>query len=355
MRFITDITHTHAKKIQRLIENGTYESVAQFISVAVENQLYLEESETQLISQENPITEEDKEDVNIRNRFNNREKLKLANLQSKPQLVSEPTFDELVLSNGQKKEEHTWLWGQINRIFPVKIGIRLLLQELKERKWIELNHFLKQATNEAMQIGKEIRSYEDRNDKKRDEKISAGLPDATKEKSQTRYKSHFLTQIRKDGLLNGAMAILRFANININESNEKQFIGLTKPGYEFATISNPALDMENFELSLSEQEAHFYLNHTRQNVINEYKAIIWILRKINNGINKRDELNKKLKKEYGRVWGVSDAVINTQRAGLMARMFELGLLDKEKKGIYVTYKLSEFGKSCCHERARNPK
>jgi len=56
-------------------------------------------------------------------------------------------------------------------------------------------------------------------------------------------------------------------------------------------------------------------------------------------------LNSELNKEFAELWGASDAVVNTQRAGLMARMFELGLLEKEKNGIYVTYHISEFGKS----------
>jgi predicted transcriptional regulator len=52
-----------------------------------------------------------------------------------------------------------------------------------------------------------------------------------------------------------------------------------------------------------------------------------------------------LKKEFGGIWAASDAVINTQRAGLMARMFELGLIEKEKDGVKVNYKISDKGKS----------
>lgn len=343
MKYLADISQIQGKKIKKLIEDGQYESVAQFISVAVENQLYLEESEeTQTINQRDLNVDENVDRVSKAVDF---DRVKLTNIHSEPELVIEPTFDQLVLSNGEKKEEHTWLWGQINKILPVKVGVRVLLLELKERKWMELDHFLEEATNEAAQLGNLIRSFEDKNDKKRDEKISAGLPDTTNEKSQTRYKSHFLTQVRRDGLLNGAMAILRFVNINTNGKSDKQFIGLTKHGLKFATLSNPVLDMENFDLSLSNSEAQFYLEHSKKHVINEHQAILWVLRKINNGINERDALNQELKEEYGDYWEASDAVINTQRAGLMARMFELGLLDKDKKGIYVTYKLSEFGKS----------
>ena len=61
----------------------------------------------------------------------------------------------------------------------------------------------------------------------------------------------------------------------------------------------------------------------------------------------RERINKELKKEFGQIWSASDAVINTQRSGLMARMFELDLIDKDKKGIGagVIYKITDRGKT----------
>ncbi len=63
------------------------------------------------------------------------------------------------------------------------------------------------------------------------------------------------------------------------------------------------------------------------------------------GVVKRGKTNKELKKEFGYIWGnVSDAVINTQRAGLIARMFEMGLIEKEKTGIKVSYGVADQGR-----------
>ena len=56
-------------------------------------------------------------------------------------------------------------------------------------------------------------------------------------------------------------------------------------------------------------------------------------------------MNKELKKTFGATWEATDAVISTQRAGLTARMFELGLLEKVKDGIYVKYAVSQTGKN----------
>jgi hypothetical protein len=151
--------------------------------------------------------------------------------------------------------------------------------------------------------------------------------------------------MRKDGTLDGAMPYLRFVNLNKDEKG-KVLIGLTEPGLNFAKLDNPVIDSQDFERSLNEKEVDFYLDHIPKNVKGESSATKWLLEKLSNGLNEREEINKELKKEFGQIWGASEAVINTQRAGLMARMFELGLIEKDKKGIgpAVIYKITDRGK-----------
>jgi len=344
MKYLVDISQKHAKKIQKLVEKGDYEGIAQFITVAIENQLYLEKSGLPTLAENdrgmdiNPI----KESRNMQS-----EKaaisLVLTAFKSNPQPLSPPSYLQLVLGQKEGKEELFWPWGQINKILPVKIGVRTLFRELGADKKMSLGDFADVATKEAAHIGERLRSHEDQLRKLRDEKISAGLPKVNDEKSQTRYKAQFLVYCRKDGLFDGAMALFRFANIE--SDGDKQMIGITKAGVNFAIIPNPVLDEDNLDKSLSREEIDFYLGHVKNHVKGEFAGIMWILTKINQGIKERESLNGELKNEFAELWEASDAVINTQRAGLMARMFELGLLEKEKKGIYVTYSNSDFGKS----------
>ena len=63
---------------------------------------------------------------------------------------------------------------------------------------------------------------------------------------------------------------------------------------------------------------------------------------ISKGTNKREAINDALLKKYPELGAV---IVNTQRAGLMSRMFELGLLGREKTGVHVKYKVTEKGKS----------
>jgi len=344
MKYLIDISQKHAQKIQKLIEKGDYEGIAQFINVAIENQLYLEESGLPSFT----VNEKDFDIPPVKESNNKQSEkasvsLKLTAFHINPQVVPPPSYIQLVLGQKEGKEELFWLWGQINKILPVKIGVRTLFRELGSNAKMPLNDFTDVAVEEAVRIGERLRAHEDQLRKLRNQRISAGLPKVGDEKSQTRYRAQFLAYGRKDGLLDGAMALFRFASIDTDSG--KHMVGITQAGINFAKISNPVLDEDNLDKSLSPEEIDFYLAHVKNHVKGEFAGIKWILTKIEQGINERESLNNELKKEFAELWSASDAVINTQRAGLMSRTFELGLLEKEKKGIYVTYHNSDFGKS----------
>jgi Arc/MetJ-type ribon-helix-helix transcriptional regulator len=341
MRYVIDITQKQAEEIESFIKKGKYHSFAQFITTAVENQIYIENSEVgeeKLESKNKRINNVSQPDVIIKDE----NKITIVEIKSQPKLVSIPTFQQLSCSSQKFEEEKCWLWGQANRILPLKIGLRVLYAIIGSEQFIELEEYRNKAADIAAGFGTLIRGYEDKKNKMRDERISAGLPDEKEFKSKVRYKSHFLAYMRKDGTLDGAMSYLRFVNLNKDEKG-KVLIGLTEPGLNFAKLDNPVLDLTDFEKSFNEKEVDFYLDHISKNVKGESSATKWLLQKLANGLKEREEINKELKKEFGQIWGASDAVINTQRAGLMARMFELGLIEKEKDGVKVSYKISNLG------------
>jgi hypothetical protein len=344
MRFIIDVTSRHAEQIQKHLANGTYESLSQFLSAAIENQLILENSEVSefktIATKVNSVAEKSLTNNMPATGFG---KYKIENLPADVAIVEAPNYKDLVFASQKTiPEDKTWIWGQINKIFPVKLGLRILHENLQQQQQIPLNDFLELAANEASQLGEIIRSYEEKNNKARDEKISAGLP-SKDDSSKARYKFQFIAYQRKDDLLDGAMALMRFCNVI--KKNGKLMIGITTEGLRFSNIENPVIDNGRFDISLSEEEASFYINHAKYNIKGEHHAIKWLLTKINNGSTERETLNSDLHRSYGKIWGdATDAVINTQRAGLTARMFELNLLEKQKSGIYVSYGLTRFGK-----------
>ncbi|MFO7846792.1 MAG: hypothetical protein R6V27_09545 [Balneolaceae bacterium] len=354
MRFIADLNNEHLEEINKLIDKKRYNSVAQFISVAIENQLYLESTE---------IDEKSKSRGNIfldENRFKeerssipNYDNIEISIKNSNPETVNPPENNQIVIFPSGQIED-CWLWGQINRIFPIKLGLKVLLSKLKNNAWIGLNEFKNEAAviaGKYRQMIDELSSHKDLNKRE----IAAGLPiyptktgDNLKvENSMNRYKNQFLAFKRyNDEKLSGALIDLRFANVKSvqKEHEEKELIGITEAGLKFAKLFNPIMNKQISGETLSGDEKDFYINHIRENHIGEYNATIWMLEKLKNGFSSRSSLNEELEKDYNNRWNLKKEVVNTQRAGLTARMTELGLIDKIKKGITVKYLLSEYGK-----------
>ncbi len=342
MKYIVDISPKQAQTIQTLLNKGTYGSLAQFISASIENQLALEENETnELTPYQIEKTIQLPQVTKVESQTPGFEKYQLVNIPDLNSFIDPPGFNNLVFASQEIPEKQAWIWGQVNKIFPVKLGLRVLHQLLATKQSVELNEFLEAATSEAILYGEKIRSYEKEAGKMRDEKISAALP-SMDEKSQTRYKFQFMVYPRKDELLDGAMALMRFCNVY--SDRKKQMIGITENGLKFSSISNPVIDTNNLDKSLSEEESLFYITHAKENMKGEYEAMKWMLQQISGGRNERELLNNEIEKTFGKTWNATTTVINTQRAGLTARMFELGLIEKEKDGIYVKYGVSERGR-----------
>src|SRR3989338_6754332 len=344
MRYVIDIPQNQSSAIEEAIKVGKYKNFAQFIIAALENQIYIESTEINDDQPPMPYNKENNISFQQPRELNNADNTRLKKIEGQRKVVPMPAFPGLVNLGDGLKEEHSWLWGQINRILPIKIGLRVLYNELGSEQWIDLEKYRDKAAEIAAEFGTRIKGYEDKKRKLRDQRITAGLPEIKEFKSQVRYKGQFLAYMRKNDKLDGAMAHLKFVNLKRDE-REYALIGITEPGLQFAQLENPVMDSQDYERGLSEKEIDFYLSHISKNVQCELNAITWLLSKVNSGIHNREGINKKLKGEFGPIWKASDSVINTQRAGLTARMSELGLIDMEKEGITVKYTITKKGEN----------
>lgn len=341
MRYIVDLSQNHVNEISYLINKGRYQNFAQFIMAAVENQIHIEKTEIE----EKDLPETLQKNYETKKHYQKKKpSIDLSIPTTLPGIIPPPNFSELACSLDERDEEQCWLWGQINKIFPVKLGLRALLNLLDAEESMELEKFRDKAAEVAVSIGQKIHNYEIGENIKRDNRISTGLPIGAEEyKSKMRYKGHFLAIMRKDRKLDGALTFLRFVNL-IRNDNGAIKIGLTEAGLQFACLENPVIDKNVFNASLDKTEISFYLDHVYKNVKGEFTAIKWLLEKLQSGLKHNEEINQELKIGFGDAWGASDAVINTQRAGLMARMIELGFIARYRKGVRVYYYISESGK-----------
>ena len=345
MRYIIDIPKNLLDEIRKVLEKGEYNNINELIITAIENQLTLEAGE---IIQEDLFTKTVKRPKYIPREAPEKEAekdySKFLVIRSISNIKTLPLPEIKDLENPDPKYKDYWLWGQINRIFPIKVGLRILINMQQEKgDFILLHDFNKQAAEIARGFGLQLEKIDNQFNRKRDERVSTALPiGENEEKAVSRYKGHFLAFKRPIGILDGAMARLKF--VNIQSRNEKEsLIGLTKIGLEFAKLRNPIIDEDlQSEKTLSVEEADFYLAHIRNQVPEELNPIKTILHIIKNGATTITEIDREIKKIKP---GWTDVVITTQRSGALGRMNELGLLEKNKRGVKVTYKISENGKN----------
>lgn len=335
MKIVIDIPNNLFERIKHINESGKIPSISDFFLVAAENQLSLENAS--LEKHQNIILPIDSIATKTREKWlilPKKEFVRTVEMPKNNQLIHPET----------STEEVSFIWGQINRIFPLKIGLRVLSNMLVEKNddYIELEEFSAEASQVAQKIRKLLVEKTQHISGKKDS-LWAGLPAENSGESMQRYKSLFLAYLRKDNIIEGGLGKLKFINL-IRKEDKQTYIGITEPGLEFCLLENPILDKNEYNINaLSEHEIEFYLKHISMFVPGEKKAFIDILNLLNKGITRIISLNSELEKLWPQNW--SKSVINTQRNGVISRLFELGMVKKVKTGIEVEYIITKSGKS----------
>lgn len=331
MKYIIDIPKWLDVKIKRILadEVSGYSGIEEFVIVACENQLKIE-------------SESGETDLN-------------EGKSAEPHVFKEEKFERFLSSDissvltvsipNREKIETALLWGQINRIFPIKLGARILADIIKEAgtAYVNLGEFGDKAADVAREFGIKLKNIDEQESRKPGEKFSTGLPIGDKaELSKNRYKAHYLAYMTGKGTLAGALADLRLANI---ESNK---IGITGKGLEFAKLKNPLLDSKgaNSTAILSEDEICCYLSLVSEFLPEEAAFMKTVLGMIESGEPPRDEFNSRVKEFLEKIWGkeVTDAVANTMRSGVLSRMWEFKLVENTRVGKTVVYSITEEGR-----------
>ena len=320
MKFVIDIIPSTMKRVNELLARTDYGSLGVFVGAAIENQLLLEESET------NGIVSPIQKDI------------------IKPSLVDlRPIVDKLSLGPvDQPMLRHTLeaptdeniipgpLWGGFYRLFPAKLAVRVFVDYFKD-EYPKITDFNKEVVDFALQLGQYFRQKDEKESRKYGEKTAVVFPhlDGT---SIKRFKALYLVVKRpRDGRLDGLMGRLKF--INVSEGK----VGITKAGLEFAKLENPLFDGGFSEPGFSDSEIRFLLGHIQANLIDEFSDMGQLTCLVQKGIRARKEINEKMGKYYEKKYFQekrwSDKVIATMTAGLTSRLVEIHVLQKEKSAF----------------------
>jgi Arc/MetJ-type ribon-helix-helix transcriptional regulator len=330
MRIILELPEYLVREARKLISEGRYSDISSFIVASVENQLTLEKSDMEpgTLLVEGVREWKGKKRPSVTTEIYNARR-------------DYSGVKRLGYPKWEGRGEERWLWGQINKILPIKFVARLLANELSgggEPPLLE--EFAKSAAAAARAFGLDLKRFDEREGHAWGERLSTAFPISDKvDKALGRFGSQFVGYVRGDGEMSGALLELKLGNVMGQDKDIR--IGLTAAGWKFAQLTNPVLDERDYSRPLSEEEIDFYLDHIIRRVPWEATAFRLILSILDEGVTGREEVNSEIGKRLAVGWSAAQA--NTERAGTMARMFQLRLLDRERDGIKVEYKVTERG------------
>ena len=324
MRFIVDITPDAVDKIQNQIRKGEYRTIQEFISTAIQNQIYLieqpiEQTPEPLTIKTTPVTKD--------------------NQTSKENILGKIEDDiETVEANPQRHLDT--LSGFWNKFFPVKITVRTLQNLIHNQSSpILLDELHESASREARKVGLSLVRSEKGSGRKRGDRLFTGLPvNKNSEKSRSRFKSHFVGEQRSN-IVDGMPGTLRLLTI-FSGQDGKDYVSLTPLGLEFSNIANPYLDNNNKNSVLSDEENGFLLRIISQNLPKEFEDMENILNLVKKGQNTTEDLYNSIREKKP---DFSKNEVQTYLSGHLNRMTDLDLLIRKYVGLAYFYEVSEKG------------
>jgi len=240
-----------------------------------------------------------------------------------------------------------WIFGQYNRLLPVKASCRVLAHLLKSTLGgLAIEETTLLVAKEALKLSESLMQLDVRYGIPRDDSFSTAFPHPEKnpQKGCLRFANQFVAGVTKEGQLWGLLFELKL--INAVQGKITHFT-LTEPGWEFALLCNPVFD-RNKEMpqgKFSDEEIGFLIKHIKTHVPVEDFAYRTILAAIIKGANTPQTLDEHLSKfiQEDAKNSVSKSFASTQRSGAISRMADLGLVSRKREGARVTYVMTERG------------
>ncbi len=301
-------------KINKLVEEGKYKNINEFVSLAIEKQLESDDGDEDEIIIESPTLEKNKEEI-LDEIYPETQSQKLDFL--KIEDVPKTKLDENILNlqydlYGPGTSGLIWIFH--NRFLPVKIALYNLglLISSKKNNWIDFNDWKTSTANYAESISNKLYKYET--------PFNVGLPMAkhkieskfvkkrnkevlifTKsEASKKRYADQYVGRSIKKEKLNkeifsGACYEMGLIQIKKGTSAEDLKVALTQQGKDFVLFENPIIKryrkdsfegIEN-EVAFSKKEIDFILEH----IISKYPLEKQVIDNILNLKNKKFKNN----------------------------------------------------------------
>lgn len=265
---------------------------------------------------------------------------------------SPPTFASLpndVWVKGQEVPLERWIFGQYNRLLPVKASCRALAH-LSDNKpnGVPLEEAASRISEEALALGNLLAHRDSQNSTARDDALSIAFPSSHREieKSRLRYASQFVANVNKQGQVSGLLMALKLVN---HTGGKTPRLKLTEAGWRFAMMRSPILDegASKSTQKFTAEERSLLLDHISSSVPAEDFAYRAILTAIADGSNTPESLDSALQRYVSQDarQNLTRAFQMSQRSGVVSRMADLELIARIRHGVRVSYAITQAGQS----------
>jgi hypothetical protein len=353
-------------RVSGLVERGLYASAEQFLDVAACNQLALESGVTpeELIGKDHrkPFPVEDapparasKESRSSTAGRTHAKKRpgKRRGASTQRQASSQPATDlgevldrlsiqrcrpaQLSAIEISPRGEEDHIWGQVNRLLPFKIACRWLAVFASEAGgWPDLQAIGSRLADDAARLGTMLAESDTKAQRVRDGQLATSLPRIGNMASQDRFLSQFVARATRSGrLYPGAICHYALASIDGNR------LLLTKPGLEFALLTNPVLDspLDQVDCALSPEEREFLQCQVIRYVPSECHDSALVAGAILEGNDTPGTLAEAVFGQFPADW--TTAAKQTHLSGIVARLTEMGVVSRTWSGRKVAYGIAK--------------
>lgn len=351
VQIIANLTPPLYKRIKELIDSGDYDSVAQFVEVACENQVELSKDSTGSLTapKQTQIAQATPSGKNSTPKIHHRK--------AKKKQVSSHSRRKVERENGAPDEavkealvlfrsnigsipdpmpavtEYTsqWPWGQTNRYLPLKMAVRAIAN-FSDEKWPELKTVSDRLGLSAGAIGSTLVQADAEHVRKREAALATALPRYSEEKSQLRFVNNFLGTITPTGIFYPGGCFF-FGFTALNQDNR---VGLTEAGLEFCKLHNPVVDdaPDLANSTLSESEKSWLRTHAR-GLPGESRAFQVLTDALGQDVLSPTEFASRVSSITGE--DKDGGAFKIRLSGAISRMVELGLIKRNWEGTRAKY------------------
>jgi len=291
-------------------EHSNYETLSEFVAVAIENQLALEgalpttrgvprSSHESGVDEARPPVPSDATLALLKKPT-----------RSRRSAAVDPTADRALPSF-------------TNRLLPVKVAARVL-SNVDEQE--TLARFQRLAAQAARELGLRVRQEDEEAGRRGWSRRWVALPvGQDPEAALNRFTHHFTLVLASDGRLHGPLAALGLAAIDDSEK-----VAPTDLGNDLALMANPVLDGIGGEHAvLSDAEQELFVSAIRQSPV-ELAAVREFLGLAESHRGKQADVDASLAAARREGWSKAQAVAH--RAAMVGRLRDLAMVEVEGRG-----------------------